>query len=95
MTLIDGIEYIARNYLCCACKGSGDYEEEESGLWWYQSNCPVCDGGGVREEYCGCCIQCEMWTVNKSYGEFLCVEHDASRRIEIKNYPDRYEGTLL
>ncbi len=95
MALIDGIQYITKEHLCYECGGSGDYFEWEDGLDWYQGHCHDCDGNGVLEGYCGFCLQCESHTCNKSYGEYLCTEHDESRHIEIKNYPDRYERVLL
>lgn len=94
--MIDGFEYVGKTKLCSECLGTGDWYEQESELLWLQGNCPVCDGNGVLEGDCGFCVQCEAWTCNKSYGDWLCTSCDITRHTpEQINFPSRYDRQLL
>ena len=78
---------------CHMCEGDEDYISAEDMV------CGQCGGDGHFPDFdlAGWCSfdGCQIATVNKSHGEWLCTEHDESRHIEIINNPSKYDRTLL
>lgn len=85
--------------LCEHCDGTGYCECDDDLGVCKLVDCCDCGGDTYFPQFdlIGWCVAdgCEKATVNKSHGEHLCTEHDESRHVEIKNYPDRYERRLL
>lgn len=76
---------------CHECDGTGE------GLEY--CICGECAGDGYIPDLslAGYCSMdgCEMATVNKSHGDWLCTDCDESRHVEIINFPSRYTRRLL
>lgn len=85
--------------LCEHCDGTGQCECNDGWEGKCEYGCCDCGDDGYFPQFdlVGWCMAdgCLTATVNKSHDEHLCTEHDASRHVEIKNYPDRYERALL
>lgn len=90
-------DWIPKGYIeCTVCDGDGAAPrliDEETCI------CEECAGEGYCPDIdlAGWCVAdgCEIATVNKSHGEFLCTEHDPTRKQETKNQPAMYRRKLI